>query len=333
MKATLIALLLFVNTAVFAEVLPSTHFKSVQAFVNEMVQTHGFNKSELQFIFSKIQLTKVNKSMQKKTSTGTRSTEKMSWEKYRSIFVTEGRIDKGVIFWQNNKQALENAESKYGVPSAIIVAILGIETNYGKVQGKYPTLKTLIGKAFGTSSRRSFYRKELESFLLLARENTLPPLAIKGSSAGALGYAQFIPSSYRYYAVDFDNDFRVDLFNNTHDAIGSIANYLAEHDWQKDAEIAKVTELDKTQQSFIQEKISKPIKDAQYWRELGLEIDSTINDDAKLAFIRLHDDQSMQTWLTFWNFYAITRYNHDNHYAMAVYQLSEQLKQTFTSTI
>ena len=333
MKAVFIALLLFINTTVFAEILPSTHFKSVQVFINEMVQIHGFNKSELQFIFSKIQLKKVDKGTQKKSTTTTRIAEKMSWKKYQSIFVTKDRIDSGVIFWQNNKQTLSNAEKKYGVPSAIIVAILGIETNYGKVQGKYPTLKTLIGKVFGASSRRNFYRKELESFLLLARENTLPPLAIKGSSAGALGYAQFIPSSYRYYAVDFDNDFRVDLFNNTHDAIGSIANYLAQHDWQKDGEIAEVIKLDKTQQSLAQAKISKPTKNAQYWRELGLDIDNTISDDAKLAFIRLHDDQSMQTWLTFWNFYAITRYNHDNRYAMTVYQLSAQLKQAFTSTI
>jgi membrane-bound lytic murein transglycosylase B len=333
MKTTLIALLLFISTTVFSDILPSTHFKSVQTFINEMAQDHGFNKSELQFIFSKIKLKKVDKSTQNKATTPTQSPGKMSWEKYRSIFVTEGRIDSGVIFWQNNKKTLANAESKYGVPSAIIVAILGIETNYGKVQGKYPTLKTLIGKAFGTSSRRNFYRKELESFLLLARENTLPPLAIKGSSAGALGYAQFIPSSYRYYAVDFDNDFRVDLFNNKHDAIGSIANYLAQHNWQKSGKIAEVIELDKTQQALAQAKISKPSKNAQYWRELGLEIDSKINDDTKLAFIRLHDDQSMQTWLTFWNFYAITRYNHDNRYAMTVYQLSEQLKQAFTSTI
>jgi len=333
MKALFVALFLFINTIVFADILPATHFKPVQTFINEMVQTHGFNKSELQFIFSKIKLKKGDKKTQEKSTAPSRNTEKMSWEKYRSIFVTKGRIDSGVIFWKNNKKTLENAENKYGVPSAIIVAILGIETNYGNVQGKYPTLKTLIGKAFGTSSRRNFYRKELESFLLLARENTLPPLAIKGSSAGALGYAQFISSSYRYYAVDFDNDFRVDLFNSTHDAIGSIANYLAQHDWQKDAKIAKAIELDKTQQPLAQEKISKPIKNAQYWRELGLEIDGAISDDTKLAFIRLHDDQSMQTWLTFWNFYAITRYNHDNHYAMAVYQLSEQLKQTFTSTI
>lgn len=332
MKAILVALFLFINTTVFAEILPSTHFKSVQTFINEMVQDHGFNQSELQFIFSKIQLKKVDKSTQIKSST-LDGAEKMSWDKYRSIFVTEDRIDNGVIFWQDNKKTLANAESKYGVPSAIIVAILGVETNYGKLQGKHLTLKTLIGKTFGTSSRRNFYRKELESFLLLARENTLPPLAIKGSSAGALGYAQFIPSSYRYYAVDFDNDFRVDLFNNTNDAIGSIANYLAQHNWQKNGAIAEVIELDKTQQLLAQAKISKPSKSAQYWRELGLEIDSTINNNTKLAFIRLHDDQSMQTWLTFWNFYAITRYNHDNHYAMAVYQLSEQLKQTFTSTI
>ncbi|MCS5592703.1 MAG: lytic murein transglycosylase B [Gammaproteobacteria bacterium] len=332
MRVLFIALLLFINTSVLAEILPSTHFKTVQIFINEMVQEHDFNKSELQFIFSKIQLKRVDKSTQKK-STATSSSGKMSWQKYQSLFVTEDRIDSGVIFWKNNKQTLLDAEIKYGVPSEIIVAILGIETNYGKVQGKYPTLKTLIGKAFGTSSRRSFYRKELQSFLLLARENTLPPLAIKGSSAGALGYAQFIPSSYRYYAVDFNNDFKVDLFNNTQDAIGSIANYLAKHNWQNNGEIITIIELDKDRQSLAQTKISKPTHNAQHWRELGVDIGSEISEDTKLAFIRLKGDQSMQTWLTFWNFYAITRYNHDNRYAMTVYQLSEQLKQAFTSTI
>lgn len=333
MRFVFIALLLFINTVVFAEILPSTHFKSVQAFINEMVQTHGFNKSELQFIFSKITLKKVNKSQQQKTTGSSQTSEQVSWEKYQSLFVTEGRIDGGVVFWQNNKQTLLKAERIYGVPSEIIVAILGIETNYGKIQGTHPTLKTLIGKTFGTSSRRDFYRGELESFLLLARENTLPPLAIKGSWAGALGYAQFIPSSYRYYAVDFDNDFSVDLFNNTKDAIGSIANYLAKHDWQKDDGIVEIVKLDESQQSLAQESISKPTQNAQYWRELGLNINSTISDDTKLSLIRLNGNQSIQTWLTFWNFYAITRYNHDIRYAMTVYQLSEQLKQKFTSTI
>jgi membrane-bound lytic murein transglycosylase B len=333
MRVAFITLLLFINTTVFAEILPSTHFKSVQNFINEMVQTHSFNKSELQFIFSKTKLKKVDKSQQKNELSDTQTSEEMSWEKYRSIFITEGRINRGVVFWQNNKQVLLKAERTYGVPSEIIVAILGIETYYGKIQGKYPTLKTLIGKAFGTSSRRSFYRGELESFLLLARENTLPLLAIKGSSAGALGYAQFIPSSYRYYAVDFDNDFRVDLFNNTQDAIGSIANYLAKHNWQKDGKTVEIVELDEAQQSLTQTKITKPTQSAQYWREQGLNISSTISDVAKLALIRMRGDQSKQTWLTFWNFYAITRYNHDNRYAMTVHQLSERLKQAFTSTI
>ena len=332
MKVLMVALLLFINTSIFAEILPSTHFKSVQSFISQMVKDHNFNRPELQFIFSKVHLKKISKDNQK-PATPSKASEKTSWQTYQSLFITKERIDNGVTFWNNNQQTLLNAEKKYGVPSEIIVAILGIETNYGKVQGKYPTLKTLIGKAFGTSSRRDFYRNELESFLLLARENMLPPLAIKGSSAGALGYAQFIPSSYRHYAVDFDNDFKVDLFNNTHDAIGSIANYLARHYWQHSGAIAEPIELKDNHQSFAQPSISKPSKNAQYWRKQGVEINHDINDNTKLALIRLGGGQSVQTWLTFWNFYAITRYNHDNRYAMTVYQLSKQLKQAFTSTI
>ena len=332
MKVIVIALLLFISTNVFAEVLPSTHFKSVQNFIYEMVKEHNFNQAELQFIFSKVKLRKVYKEKQKSTAT-TKPAEKTSWQKYQSLFVTKDRIDSGVTFWKDNQKALLNAENKYGIPSEIIVAILGIETNYGKVQGKYPTLKTLVGKAFGTSSRRNFYRNELESFLLLSRENILPPLAIKGSSAGALGYAQFIPSSYRYYAVDFDNDFKVDLFNNTQDAIGSIANYLAQHHWQHSGSIAAPIKLEDDHKSFAQESISKPNKNAQYWRKQGLKINTEIDDNTKLALIRLGTGESMQVWLTFWNFYAITRYNHDNRYAMTVYQLSKQLEQAFTSTI
>ena len=219
------------------------------------------------------------------------------------------------------------------MPIEIIVAILGIESNYGETQGKHPTLKTLISKAFGVSNRRNFYRKELESFLLLARDYTLPPLAINGSYAGALGHAQFIPSSYRHYAIDFDNDSKVDLFNSKEDAIGSIANYLVEHKWQRGGEIARPVYLNSTNANIFQEKITKPIKNAQQWRDLGLDIEQDVKDDSKIAFIVLSGDKSKGKWITFWNFYTITRYNHDNRYAMAVYQLSKELKKALNSAI
>ncbi|MBT3277501.1 lytic murein transglycosylase B [Candidatus Thioglobus sp.] len=323
-------LFLLFSQPVVAKTLPATDFQATHNFINKMVSEHHFNKNELLSIFSKVNLIVAEKK-QKLTAKKTKS-KPMSWDKYRSLFITDTRIKNGIEFWKNNLETLKRAEKTYNVPQEIIVAILGIETNYGHNQGKHPVLETLARLSFGKHRRKKFYKKELQEFLLMSRENTLAPLLIKGSYAGALGYAQFISSSYRYYAVDFDFDGKVDLFSSPVDAIGSIANYFDKHQWHDFGAYARPITLKNSQLKQAKSSTNKPKKNAKYWRSKGFRIDSDINDKTKLAFIKLPQDNNSETWLTFWNFYVLTRYNHDNRYAMTAVHLSEKLKQQFNLT-
>jgi len=323
-------LFLLFSQPVVAKTLPATDFQATHNFINKMVSEHHFNKNELLSIFSKVNLIVAEK--KQKLTTKKAKSKPMSWDKYRSLFITDTRIKNGIEFWKNNLETLKRAEKTYNVPQEIIVAILGIETNYGHNQGKHPVLETLARLSFGKHRRKKFYKKELQEFLLMSRENTLAPLLIKGSYAGALGYAQFISSSYRYYAVDFDFDGKVDLFSSPVDAIGSIANYFDKHQWHDFGAYARPITLKNSQLKQAKSSTNKPKKNAKYWRSKGFRIDSDINDKTKLAFIKLPQDNNSETWLTFWNFYVLTRYNHDNRYAMTAVHLSEKLKQQFNLT-
>ncbi len=326
-----IAALLLFSQVVSAKTLPATHFQITHTFIDEMVNQHHFDKAELHFIFSKVDLILVDKKTSK-IKKKSKPKKTMSWDKYKRLFITQKRIDNGIEFWKKNLKTLKRAEKKFNIPQEIIVAILGIETNYGHNQGKHPTLETLARLSFGKHRRKKFYQKELKEFLLMSRDNNLPPLSIKGSYAGALGYAQFISSSYRYYAVDFDGDKKVDLFSSPADAIGSIANYFDKHQWHDFGPYARPITLTKSQLKYAKSSTNKPKKNAQYWRTKGFSIDSDINNKTKLAFIKLPQDNTTETWLTFWNFYVLTRYNHDNRYAMTAVQLSNKLKQQFNQT-
>ncbi|TEU22050.1 MAG: lytic murein transglycosylase B [Gammaproteobacteria bacterium] len=321
--------LLLLSSLVLAKTLPATQFKSTQNFINKMVKEHSFNQDELLLIFSTIELTVAEKTKKKAKKKKKPKSKPMAWDKYRGLFLTQDRIQNGVKFWRDNLATLKRAESTYNVPIEIIVAILGIETSYGHKKGTHPTLETLAKRAFGNYRRRNFYKKELESFLLMSRENAIPPLSVKGSYAGAMGYPQFIASSYRHYAVDFNQDGKIDLFSDPIDAIGSIANYFDKHHWHDFGEIARPISLSSTQLKHAKRSTNKPIKNAKYWRNKGLAIDTDISNKTKLAFVRLPQQKIDETWLTFWNFYILTRYNHDNRYAMAAYQLSTKVKQQF----
>ncbi|CAC9570652.1 Membrane-bound lytic murein transglycosylase B [uncultured Gammaproteobacteria bacterium] len=311
---------------------PATNFKMTQNFIEKMVEKHHFNRENLQFIFSTIEFIVADKPTTKKPTDKTKRTKKptMLWSKYKDLFITEQRIKDGIKFWQDNLKVLERAEQTYHVPAEVIVAILGIETDYGNKKGTHPTFETLVKRAFGNYRRRTFYQKELEQFLLMTRENSIAPLSVSGSYAGAMGFPQFIASSYRYYAVDFNQDGKIDLFSNPVDAIGSIANYFDKHHWHDFGEIARPISLKTRHLKHAKRSNSKPKKNAKYWRNKGFDIDEDISNKTKLAFIRLRQKKNDETWLTFWNFYILTRYNHDNRYAMVAYQLSAKLKQQFT---
>ncbi|MBE8189478.1 MAG: lytic murein transglycosylase B [Candidatus Thioglobus sp.] len=329
LKILLSIFLLLFSTVILAKTLPATDFRSTQNFIAKMVKKHHFINSELQFIFSKTKLTVAKKRKKSKKTKPRKKRKTMSWDKYQGLFLTAERLENGVKFWRENYQHLQRAEKIYNVPSEIITAILGIETSYGDKKGTHPTLQTLAKRAFGNYRRRNFYKKELEAFLLMARENAIPPLSISGSYAGAMGYPQFISTSYRHFAVDFDNDGKIDLFSNPIDAIGSIANYFDKHHWHDFGEIARPITLSAKQLKYAKRSTNKPRKSAKYWRSKGFAIPPDVKSASKLAFINLPQDDRNDTWLTFWNFYVLTRYNHDNRYAMAAYQLSVQLKREF----
>lgn len=315
---------------------PATDLKITQDFIQKMVQKHHFNKDELISIFSTVQFKISNKS---KISNKFKKKKKyikkpkMTWDKYKNLFLTKYRIQNGVKFWKKHIKLLERAGKTYNVPVEIIVAILGIETNYGIKKGRHPTFEILTKRAFGNYRRRYFYKNELESFLLMTRENSIKPLSVKGSYAGAMGFPQFIASSYRNYAVDFNNDGKIDLFSTPADSIGSIANYFDQHQWHDFGEITRPIVLADRHLKHAKRVNSKPKNNTKFWRKKGLNIDTDIDDKTKLAFIRLPQKTIDETWLTFWNFYVITRYNHDNRYAMAVYQLSKKIKQKFNLNV
>ena len=219
----LIVFTLFSPQLIYAEL---SERSDVQEFISEMSTEHGFDSTELTEHFKSV---KISSSILKAIS---RPAEAKPWYKYRPIFLTRDRIKQGVAFLRENEATLKQAETDYGVPSEIIVAIIGVETRYGRHAGRYRVIDSLSTLGFDYPKRSKFFRSELKEFFLLAREQKLDPLTVKGSYAGAMGIPQFISSSYRHYAVDYDGDDKIDIWNNPVDAIGSVGNYFKVHGWR-----------------------------------------------------------------------------------------------------
>ncbi len=298
--------------------------EDVKSFIDRLVDKHDFDRTELGQLFKQVEI------QPEIIDAMNRPYESKPWYDYRPIFVTEARIQEGAIFLQQNYKVLKQAEEKYGVPAEIITAILGVETRYGRYRGKYRVVDSLATLGFDYPRRSKFFLNELEEFLLLSREEQFDPLAITGSYAGAMGKPQFISSSYRHYAVDFDGDGIRDLLDNSVDAIGSVANYLARHGWQRNQPIAVKTTANQ-QQPKQMGKLKKPNTEIQQWRKQGFTPDQAISDELLAELIVLQNKNGSEYWLGMQNFYAITRYNHSALYAMAVYQLSLGIDQRVDS--
>ena len=260
-----------------------------------------------------------------------------SWAEYRAIFLTQDRIDKGIDFYKQYQSAFAQAEKKYGVPRQIILAIIGVETRYGQHKGNYRVIDSLATLAFDYPPRSPFFREELKQFLKLQAEAGINLSKVKGSYAGAMGYGQFISSSYRHYAVDFNNDGRIDLINTPEDAIGSVANYFKEHGWQNGAPITSVARYlqpSNDKQNALSDVINRDLK-PQYTvaelRQRGLLADTDLDQQQKATAMQLNGSNGVEYWIGLQNFYVITRYNHSHLYAMAVFQLSEELKKRLNS--
>lgn len=311
---TVIVSLLIINNVYAADYFSSTQPEIAQ-FIDKMVAKHHFDRQELILLIDSIKQRPPTVQQ-----AATRANPK-PWHIYRSIFVNPERITQGLAFWKTHQAALDKAEKKYGVPASIIVATIGVETHYGKQKGKFKVIDALVNLAFNPGNRKNYFRKELEEFLLLSKEQHLDPTQVMGSYAGAIGQPQFMPSSFRHYAVNFSEDDRIDLSNNETDVIGSIANYYHKNGWQKNQMIAMPTSQTGGQYSFSLIR-PKPISMTELIKK-QLTPENTDLPESRL--LKLQTQYGAEYWLGFHNFDVIRRYNHSDLYAMAIYQLSYYL--------
>jgi membrane-bound lytic murein transglycosylase B len=303
---------------------PLNERADVRVFIKSMVSKHGFNAYQLNKLFSKIS---INQSL---IDSMDKPYEAKPWYLYQQRFLTDKRIQQGAEFWAKHEQALARAEREYGVPASIIVSIIGVETFYGQTQGNSPVLESLATFAFGYPKRRAFFLSELENYLLLTREIGIDPLTPRGSYAGAMGQGQFMPSSYRNYAVDFSGHGEKDLFNNSVDAIGSVANYFKQHGWQTRQPILDLADLrghDYRRLAVVApNKLPKPQQSLAELSRSGIRTQERHPAHTKAVLLELQGASNPSYYLTFENFYVITRYNSSPQYAMAVVELSQAIE-------
>ena len=302
-----------------------TQHPLAEAFVERMVTEHKYDRDTV------IKLLAEAKKQQSILDAISRPAEKSKqWHEYRKIFLGEKRIQQGVDFWLENRDTIARASEKFGVAPEIIVAIIGVETRYGRHAGRYRVLDALATLGFDYPKRAKFFRKELEHYLLLVKEQNQDPLALKGSYAGAMGYGQFISSSYRHYAVDFDGDDVADIWNNPVDAIGSVANYFNAHRWKTGKPVVARAKIAEGYDAEILNSRAKPALTLKEVKQKGFTLAAPVADIAaddveKVLPLLYHGEKGKEFWLGFDNFYVITRYNRSRLYAMAVWQLSQEI--------
>ncbi|MEH6569215.1 MAG: lytic murein transglycosylase B [Halioglobus sp.] len=294
---------------------------SAQTVIDELVAEEGFNAEELHAIFA---------AAERKDSileAIARPAEKTkAWYEYRTIFVTDKRKTLGLEFYQKHRETLLRAERELGVPAAVIVAIIGVETYYGTHAGNYRVIDALSTLAFDYPRRSTFFTKELKNFLILTRDQGMDPLTLKGSYAGAMGYGQFMPSSYRGYAIDFDGDDVIDIWNNPVDAIGSVANYFKAHGWKTGGPVVYSAQASEevSDSWFVKGRSDlKPKYTLGEFAAGGLTIEPELDSQTTATAMKFELENGYEYWVGLHNFYVITRYNHSAMYAMSVYQLSQ----------
>ncbi len=295
---------------------------AVGEFITEMTRDYGFASEQLTALFADVER------KQPIIDAISRPAERVKpWSEYRPIFITDARINKGVAFWNEHAEALARAEKEYGVPAQIIVAIIGVETSYGGNTGNYRVIDALSTLAFDYPPRAPFFRKELREYLMLTREEQVDPASLKGSYAGAMGLPQFMPSSFRAYAVDFDGDGHINIWSDPTDAIGSVASYFKRHNWQPGQPVATPAKVKGEQVDQGLSAGLDPDKTVGELRALGWSSDDALADDLPVTAFRLDGAEGPEYWIGQPNFFVITRYNRSVMYAMAVNQLSELLVQ------
>ena len=293
----------------------------LQAFVKKMVEQHQFNSDRLVRLFKQAKL------QPDIIAAISRPAEAKPWYQYRPIFLTDKRIKGGAAFWDKHAETLARAEKEYGVPAEIIVAIIGVETRYGGYTGRHRVIDSLATLAFDYPPRSKFFASELEQYLLMTREEQIDPLSLKGSYAGAMGIPQFISSSYRNYAVDFDGDGHRNLWDNPVDAIGSVANYFKRHGWKPGEPVAVQTHVSGNRYQELIKKGMKPQLPLAEFAGFGVQVPDHLDTTQPASLLEFETEGIPEFWIGLHNFYVITRYNHSPLYAMAVYQLSNEIRE------
>lgn len=314
-----LAMVSILSTACLAQSHPGA-----EAFAARAAEEHGLDVAEVMELLEDARFKKsIAEAM-------TRPAEAKPWHEYRKIFLTEKRIDGGVAFWKENEALIDQAAQRYGLDPEVIVAIIGVETFYGGNIGSYRVLDALTTLSFHYPTtirdRSDFFSKELMQFLLLGNEEDLPLREVKGSYAGAMGLGQFMPSSYREYAVDLDGDGRRDLWSSLADVIGSVANYLHRHGWQAGQPVtSRAIVAESADMELVSRSNLKPKKTLAELAGKGFTPTDETPSETPAAVTRLAEASGDSYWVTYQNFYVITRYNRSPLYAMAVYDLSQAI--------
>ena len=312
--------------------------EEVLNFINYMVENHNFKYNDLIYTFSQVTfqqkaLDKVLGVKKKKKAVPKKrikSNKKKviwgSWDRYKRIFISNKRVNMGVDYWNQYKDYLDKAYEVYGVPPEYILGILGVETIFGNYLGEYPVFDTLSTLTFESNRRQNFFKNELEEFLLMIKNENLIINNIMGSYAGAIGLGQFMPSNYKFFAVDFNEDGIIDLWN-PEDAIGSVANYFAQHNWKKDLPVTtrakyRGTRFKKFKTGYRKTYSQKRLK------KYKIKAREKFNSK-RVRLIKLKKGKYDELWMASKNFYVITRYNHSSYYAMVVHQLGNKIKEQY----
>ena len=295
---------------------------NVAAFIDEMVETHDFDRDELGTLLSQAKIKPV---IIRKISTP--AEKKLTWAEYRKIFITSERVNAGAKFWEENRDMLERIERESGVPVEMLVGIIGVETYYGRITGKDRVIDALATLAFEYPPRQKFFRKELVEFLILARDEEIDALVPMGSYAGAMGRPQFMPSSFRAYAVDATGDGKRDIWNNWADVAGSIANYFNAHGWQPGQEVTAQATLGGNWQGGTPKPANtlKASDTVTSLSERGVVFATEQEDNSAGQLLTYEGDDGLEHWVGFHNFFVITRYNRSVMYALAVHQLGQEI--------
>ena len=292
----------------------------VDAFITTMVEQHDYDRETLRDILGEAEkkdsiIDQISKPAEKT----------LTWAEYRPIFMTKERINAGAAFWEEHRDALEDIETRSGVPIEILVGIIGVETYYGRITGGHRVIDALTTLAFYYPPRSKFFRGELEHFLLLVREEKMQATDAFGSYAGAMGRPQFMPSSYRAYAVDSTGDGKRDIWNNWKDVAGSIANYFNAHGWRTGEEVASLATIGSRWSGPFPKNILKPEKTVESLSQMGVMFTTALPGDSASQLLTLQGADGNEHWVGFHNFFVITRYNHSVMYGLAVHQLGQEI--------